>query len=542
KNFLATQSNFGSTEPSLSSVPNNNFPTTEGNYTIESKRQTFNSVQSSTDDELSHYSLNSKGKSTNFTPNSPDTPDQPFLCRTPSTYTSVTSLNDDCDSSESSYRIHSRSQSSDIYTDNINNRRFHRSYSLPSNSKRPHRQSSYLSHCSLYSESRDEPLRWKKAQAMDIICGEKNYLSNYQESDDDFCDSTPSTSVTALSSVNDDITEELLLLDPKILFGSEAFYSLPETHVLYLIKCDDVGEHTEVEIWRCLVEWGKRNTPKIIFNNDINKWSKKDFESLARTLRNCIYWIRFLQMTPIEFQTFVIPYQYIIPKFIIGNFLRQKITDHPQTSLALAPARIPMTPIDSTIITGRHATILSNWIKNESHEPIIKQSSYRFNLLYRASQDGETSRDFHLHCDNQGPTILVIKLSGLNMFIGGYNAMNYKDSRRSSTLSLSKRNSINKKKEESAQGNCFIFSFKDTYYPEQTAIISRIIPEFKKDAIKVKNKWGGPSFGRSDLWVCPDKNNKSLYIRPASYEFPIIDSEDINFKWVDFEVFQVLGQ
>ncbi|CAG8608889.1 25125_t:CDS:2 [Dentiscutata erythropus] len=466
----------------------------------KSKRQTFSSVQSSTDDELSHYSLNSKGKSTNFTPDTLNTPDQPFFCRTPS---SVTSLNDDCDSSESSYRIHSRSQSTDIYYDNINNKRFHRSYSLPSNSRRPQRHSSYLSHCSLYSESRDEPLRWKKAhkrqsiltlqqqipsylstepnsipysykEAMDIICGEKNYLSNYQESDDDFCDSTPSTSVTALSSVNDDITEELLLLDPKSLFGSEPFYSLPETHVLYLIKRDDVGGHTEVEIWRCLVEWGKRNTPKFIFNNDINKWSKKDFESLARTLRNCIYWIRFLQMTPIEFQTFVMPYQYIIPKFIIGNFLRQKITDHPQTSMALAPARIPMTPIDSTIITGRHATILN--------------------------------------------------------------------SRRASTLSLSRRNSMNKKREESAQGNCFIFSFEDTYYPEQTAIISRVIPEFKKDAIKVKNKWGGPCFGRGDLWVCPDKKNKSLYIRPTSYEIPIIDSEDVNFKWVDFEVFQVLDQ
>ncbi|CAG8613483.1 29442_t:CDS:2 [Gigaspora margarita] len=523
-NSLAIQSSFGSTEPSFSS-----------------------------------------GKSTNFIP------DQPFLCRTPSSYTSATSLNDDC-SSNSSYQAHTRSHSENYY-----DKRNHRSFSLPTTFKNSRRESSYLSHCSLYSESRDEPLKWKKKldanrrrssssiqqtsslivepnnisysykEAMNIICGDKIYLSktyqesesSFQRSDDDFCNSTPSTSVTALSSVNDEIAEELLSLDPKTLFGSENFYSLSETHVLYLIKNDDVGGHTEIEIWKNLIEWGKKNTPKIIFDNDINKWSKKDFESLARTLRNCIYWIRFSQMTPIEFQNFVMPYQYIIPKYIIGNFLRQKITDHPQISLTLAPPRIPMTPIDSTIITGRHATILSNWIKNESNESIIGQ--HRFNLLYRASQNGGTSKDFHLHCDNQGPTILIIKLSGHAKFIGGYNAMNYKDSKRASSLSLTKRNSI-KKKEELAQKNCFIFSLQDSYYPEQTSLISRILPEFKKDAI-IKHKWGGPCFGRGDLWVCPDKKNKSLNIRPTSYEIPIINPENNKgFRWEDFEVFQVVSQ
>ncbi|RIB16520.1 hypothetical protein C2G38_2143061 [Gigaspora rosea] len=561
-NSLATQSSFGSTEPSFSSVPNN-FPVIEGNYTIESKQQQPQQQQTS-DQHFSHYSLDRKGKSTNFIP------DQPFLCRTPSSYTSATSSNDDC-SSDSSYQAHTRSYS-DNYYDKKNSRN-HRSFSLPSTLKNYRRESSYLSHCSLYSESRNEPLKWKKKldahkrrsslsiqqthslivetnnipysykEAMDMICGEKIYLSTYQESessfqksDDDFCNSTPSTSVTALSSVNDEIAEELLLLDPKTLFGSETFYSLSETHVLYLIKNDDVGGHNEIEIWKSLIEWGKKNTPKITFDNDINKWSKKEFESLARTLRNCIYWIRFSQMTPIEFQNFVMPYQYIIPKYIIGNFLRQKITDHPQISLTLAPQRIPTTPIDSNIITGRHATILSNWIKNESKE------SYKFKLLYRSSKDGGTSKDFHLHCDNQGPTILIIKLSGHAKFIGGYNAMSYKGLKRSSSLSLTKRNSIRKKEELLAKENCFIFSLQDSYYPEQTAIVSRILPEFKKDAI-IKHTWGGPSFGRGDLWVCPDKKNKSINIRPTSYEIPIINPENNkSYRWEDFEVFQVVSQ
>ncbi|CAG8506173.1 15851_t:CDS:1 [Cetraspora pellucida] len=557
--FLTSKSNFRSSLPPLTKSP-----AAEGNDTEGSQKHKFNSEQQNTNDYFLYNTSEGKGKSTNFIP------DQP---RTPSSVTS----HDDCDSSGSSNGSHSRSHSSDNNYLSKKDARYYRSLSLPASPfEYSRRQSSYLSHCSLYSETRHEPLKWKKRldaqrrpslriqnnsspvsepnnipysykEAMDKICGEKNFLTTYQESessfrrsDDDFCNSTPNTSVTALSSVNDEITEEISSLNPNLLFGSEALCSLPEAHVLYLIQQDDVGDHSEVDIWKNLIEWGKRNTPKVIFEKDINKWTQKEFESLARTLRNCIYWIRFSQMTPIEFQTYVIPYRSIIPKYILGDFLRQKITDHPPVLRAVAPPRIPTTLIESEIITGRHASILSYWIKNQSYESVEGKPSHRFNLLYRASRDGGTSKDFHLHCDNQGPTILVVKLSDHNMFIGGYNAMSYKDSRRSS-ISLSKRQSMNKKMEELAQQSCFIYSFENTYYPEQTAIVSRVIPEFKKDAI-IRHQWGGPCFGQGDLLVCPDRKNKVLQIHPESYELPIINSNSKNFKWDDFEVFQVIDQ
>ncbi|CAG8663042.1 14711_t:CDS:1 [Racocetra fulgida] len=552
--FLSSKSNFVMS------------PVAEGYETEKSQKQTLNSIQQNTDDYFSYRKSEAKGKSTNFVVDQPQTP------------SSINSSYDDYDSSESSYSSHSRSYSSDNgYLYKTKHSRDHRSLSLPNSPLEFSRRqsSSYLSHCSLYSESRYEPLKWKKKldarrrsslriknnsspvsepnnipysykEAMDKICGENHFLTTYQESDssfrrsdDDFCNSTPNTSVTALSSVNDEITEDLSSLDPKLLFGSETFYSLPESHVLYLIQKDDVGGHSEVVIWQSLIEWGKRNTPKLNFDKDVNKWSPKDFESLARTLRNCIYWIRFSQMTPIEFQIYVIPYRPIIPQYIIGDFLRQKITDHSKVSYALAPPRIPTTSIESDLITGRHATILSQWIKNETHESVEGKLSHRFNLIYRASRDGSTSKDFHLHCDNQGPTILVVKLSGYNIFVGGYNAMSYKESSRRSSLSLSRRNSINKKLEDLAQQNCFIFSFENSYFPEQTAIISRVIPEYKKEAI-IRHSWGGPCFGKGDLLVCPDKNNKVLQIHPESYELPIINSNSRNFRWDDFEIFQVI--
>ncbi|CAI2176282.1 10964_t:CDS:2 [Funneliformis geosporum] len=49
------------------------------------------------------------------------------------------------------------------------------------------------------------------------------------------------------------------------------------------------------------------------------------------------------------------------------------------------------------------------------------KSTYDFNLLYRASRDGNTPAAFHQKCDNKGANIVVIKISGTQQIVGGYN-------------------------------------------------------------------------------------------------------------------------
>lgn len=84
------------------------------------------------------------------------------------------------------------------------------------------------------------------------------------------------------------------------------------------------------------------------------------------------------------------------------------VLPHPQ-ALPLHNSRIL-----SAVAGGRRAAFLhaltAEWL------PAGK--SYR--LLYRASRDGKRTTDFHFHCDDQGPT-LVIAESRLNHAVfGGY--------------------------------------------------------------------------------------------------------------------------
>ncbi|XP_028413817.1 protein PML-like [Dendronephthya gigantea] len=47
----------------------------------------------------------------------------------------------------------------------------------------------------------------------------------------------------------------------------------------------------------------------------------------------------------------------------------------------------------------------------------------KWNLCYRASKDGWSAQDFHRHCDNKGPTVVLVKAN--NFIFGGYTDQNW---------------------------------------------------------------------------------------------------------------------
>ncbi|CAG8723678.1 17721_t:CDS:2 [Racocetra fulgida] len=75
--------------------------------------------------------------------------------------------------------------------------------------------------------------------------------------------------------------------------------------------------------------------------------------------------------------------------------------------------------------------LIASWIDRKDcesdlwkpYDPI--EIPYKFDLIYRGSRDGFTPKIFHKACDNQGPTITVIKIKGLDQVIGGYNPKIY---------------------------------------------------------------------------------------------------------------------
>jgi hypothetical protein len=47
----------------------------------------------------------------------------------------------------------------------------------------------------------------------------------------------------------------------------------------------------------------------------------------------------------------------------------------------------------------------------------------KWNLCYRASRDGMSAKDFHKHCDNKGPTVVLVKAN--DCICGGYTDQNW---------------------------------------------------------------------------------------------------------------------
>ena len=74
--------------------------------------------------------------------------------------------------------------------------------------------------------------------------------------------------------------------------------------------------------------------------------------------------------------------------------------------------------IDSLIITSNEDAILINsWISPDKKA--------EFQLLYRATRDGDTVNDFHNKCDNKSP-ILVLGKTPQNYIFGGFTKLNLK--------------------------------------------------------------------------------------------------------------------
>ena len=56
---------------------------------------------------------------------------------------------------------------------------------------------------------------------------------------------------------------------------------------------------------------------------------------------------------------------------------------------------------------------------------MLEWSGYKkIELIYRGSRDGDLSKNFHEKCDNQGPTITLIKNEKGNIF-GGFSSVSW---------------------------------------------------------------------------------------------------------------------
>ena len=64
---------------------------------------------------------------------------------------------------------------------------------------------------------------------------------------------------------------------------------------------------------------------------------------------------------------------------------------------------------------------LTKWIKEKINKP-----SFQSELIFKMSENGTKSNDFHKYCDNKGPTLILIKTKN-NYIFGGFTPLNWNE-------------------------------------------------------------------------------------------------------------------
>ncbi|RIA80687.1 hypothetical protein C1645_810344 [Glomus cerebriforme] len=325
------------------------------------------------------------------------------------------------------------------------------------------------------------------------------------------------------------IALKIVCNDPEIIFETNYFLKLEETHLIQLLKRDDL-KIGEIKIWEYLIKWGIENTESIL-DNDLTKWTSTDLMNLEKTLHNCIPHVRFSQMSPDDYTKVNTFFKDILQDDLDGEVLQYfSNLNFRLTSNTLPPRYL----FDSKIINSTDITLIASWIDKK------KENSYQFNdipfelkLIYRANYESFNIDDFHYKCDNKGPTVVIIKVLNSGEIIGGYNPLEWRSSKivqdeRSSLLYHNYDFYSDHKCEES---NSFIFSLTNQINP----ILSRVIS--KKEAI-IWSRNKGPCFGLKDLCIIDSFDEIIGKSIQHSYEKEIINRE--NFDLGEIEVFQII--
>ena len=181
--------------------------------------------------------------------------------------------------------------------------------------------------------------------------------------------------------------------------------------------------------------------------------------------------------------------------------------------------KITVNNFDSSILFTniKKQEAIINWIKEKTNKNFIY-----FEKIFTMSINGSTSKDFHKFCDNEGPTLILIKTTK-NKIFGGFTPLNWDMS------------GIDKIDENN---QTFIFSLNlmkkyDMINKEKSAICC--------------NREYGPSFGVSDF--CIESNMKkgetyandiTNFISNSNLELTESEGNNETFNVDDFEVFKVI--
>ena len=163
--------------------------------------------------------------------------------------------------------------------------------------------------------------------------------------------------------------------------------------------------------------------------------------------------------------------------------------------------------------------IMNTEFFNQLNKWINPEKSLKFELIFKASEDGDNCQTFHKICDGKGPTVTIVKSKNGYIF-GGYLTVPFSSDRKAHT-----------------DDKAFLFSLTNM---KKFKILD---PEH---AVFHYAKGWGPYIGLKDNCDLAIKSeclsNKKSYCEPSSYEFKRIDligSDEKFFEVKDYEIYLV---
>ena len=161
--------------------------------------------------------------------------------------------------------------------------------------------------------------------------------------------------------------------------------------------------------------------------------------------------------------------------------------------------------------------ILINWIKEK-----INKNSIIFELIFKMSENGTSSNDFHKYCDNKGPTLTLIKTTK-NKIFGGFTPLNW-ESKNGEYL-----------KDESNQTFIFSINLMKKY---------DMISNLKSIYNYINN---GPNFGCNDFSLLNNmkkgesySNKYSIFLSNNNLELTGGKGNTESFETEELEVYKVI--
>jgi hypothetical protein len=191
--------------------------------------------------------------------------------------------------------------------------------------------------------------------------------------------------------------------------------------------------------------------------------------------------------------------------------------------LNLKPIEIEMTSINKEMFSGGSLLLSDQQMKlNEFYG----KENQKWMLIYKATRDGFGSNDFHRCCDNQGPTMTVIRSKDGGYIFGGYTSVSWRST---------------EKYAEDMNGP-FLFTLINPHGIPPTKY-----PVNKTEHSIYDSKGSGPTFGGGyDLLVCDNSQTKADSYSNFPYSYmdttnrgSMTFTGNRNFQTSDIEVYRL---